>query len=80
MRTGRRDRDSPLRHLLAADIGEVFVVVRELLEEFVETRGRRLDVQFAGEKRDGLCEAVDGEDGPSQVVELTRRPSLPSVS
>ena len=58
---GGGDRDGPLGHLLAADVGEVFVVVRELLEQFVEPRRRRLDVELAGEEGDRLREAVDGD-------------------
>ena len=58
---GGGDRDGPLGHLLAADVGEVFVVVRELLKQFVESRRRRLDVELAGEEGDRLREAVDGD-------------------
>ena len=58
---GGGDRDGPLGHLLAADVGEVVVVVRELLEQLVEARGRRFDVELAGEEGDRLREAVDGD-------------------
>ena len=54
MAAGGGDRDRPLGHLLAADVGEVFVVVRQLLEQFIEPRGRRFDVELAGEKGDRL--------------------------
>ena len=59
--TGRRDRDGPLGHLLAADIGEVFFVVRKLLKQLIEPRGRGRNVKFAGQKGDRLREAIDGD-------------------
>ena len=61
MPAGGRDRDGPLGHLLAADVGEVDVVVRELLEQLVEPRRQRLDVELAGEEGDRLRQAVDGD-------------------
>jgi hypothetical protein len=56
----RGDRNGPLCHLLAADIGEVFVVVREFLEELIELRRRWFDIELAGQKRNRLRETVDG--------------------
>jgi hypothetical protein len=75
MPAGGGDRDGPLGHLLAADVGEVFVVVRELLEELTQSRWRRFNVELAGEKCDRLRETIDGDH-----VEVFHNGSFGSVS
>ncbi len=62
VRAGGGDRDRPLGHLLAADVGEIDVVGGVLVEPLVEPRRRGLDVDLAGEEGDGLREAADGDD------------------
>jgi hypothetical protein len=56
------DGDGALCHLLPADVCKVVLVVGELVEEFVEPRGRWLDVEFASEKGNRLCKAIDSDD------------------
>ena len=56
------DQDGPLGVVLALDVDEVLLHVRELMEDLIEVDGLWLDVELSGEEADGLGEAGDGED------------------
>ena len=57
---GGGDGQRPLGHLLAADVGEIDFVGREGAEQFVEPRGLRLDLDFAGEKATAWARLATG--------------------
>ena len=59
----RGDHQGPLGVVLALDVDEVLLGVRQAAEDLVEVDRRRLDVEGAGEEADRLGEAPDGEDG-----------------
>ena len=54
MAAGGGDRHGALGHLLAADVGEVVFVVRELLKQLVEREGVGSMSSSTREKRDRL--------------------------
>ncbi len=58
---GRGDQEGPLGVVLALDVDEVVLRVRELAEDLVEVDGLGLDVELSGEEADGLGEAADGD-------------------
>ena len=67
MVAGSRDDDRPLGRFLAADVGEIVVVFRELLKQLAEARGGGLDLQRAGEEADGLGQTSDGDGFDSKA-------------
>jgi hypothetical protein len=61
MCAGRGNRDRPLGHFLASDIGEVFVVSRQLFEELFDPRGSWINRQRPRKKTDRLGQTGDGD-------------------
>ena len=59
---GGGDGEGAFGGFLAANVGEIDFVGGEIAEEFVEARGLRFDIDFAGEEADGLRETGDGDD------------------
>ena len=62
MAAGGRHDDRPLGHLLAADVGEIDVVVGQFAKQVVQPRGGRFDLDFARQEGDGLGQALHGDD------------------
>ena len=62
MTAGGGDDDRPFGHLLAADIGEIDLVVGQFTEEIVQPRGGWFDFDFAGQEANRLGEALHGDD------------------
>jgi hypothetical protein len=61
MPAGRGNRHRPLGHFLAADVGEIEIVDRELLKPFLKPRRCRVDVQLAGEEGNRLGKRRDAD-------------------
>ena len=59
MASGGRQRHRPFGRFLAADVAEVDIVGAVTLEQLLDAAGRGGHVNFAGEERDGLGQALD---------------------